>query len=143
MPRSARPALLTAALLCAAGALAGCSTTPASSLELGACYQGDRTDDSGAVTRVGTVDCSAEHTSEVVGVIDLPAGDFPGRDALIRRASDDCPSEFEEYTGRPYAEAGETLTPLLPDEQGWEAGDHRILCIAHTDEPATGSIAAP
>ena len=141
--RPTRPTVLLAtAMLALAPALAGCSTTPASNLEQGTCY--NDTEEGGAegtVKRVEPVDCGEPHQAEVVGIDTLDEGPFPGAESLIETASATCPDLFEAYTGRAYADAPEDLVPMLPSEENWDGGDRRILCVARASEPMTGSLA--
>ena len=122
-------------------ALASCSTTPAAELAVGDCLDAATLRDSGGmVGRVSVLDCGDEHDTEVVGVHDVVADDYPGPEELNAIAGEECTAAFRDYVGVAYADSDLELVPLIPSETGWGADDHRIVCLATAPEPVTESF---
>lgn len=121
--------------------LASCSTVPAAHLEVGDCLDSATLRNANdMVGRVTVVECDEEHDTEVVGVYEVPGEDYPGPDALNEIAGTECTASFREYVGVDYQLSELELVPLIPSEKGWEADDHRMVCIATAPEPFTGSV---
>ncbi len=91
------------------------------------------------------VDCSAEHTIEVIDAIDYPA-DMPYPEGGIPiEFFDACDAGFAAYVGLPpdrTKSVPEHLrsTPVIPSPEAWELGDHRVVCTARSDVPWSGSV---
>ena len=129
------------ALTLLAPALAACSTTPAGDLDTGDCLDSASLQDAeGMVGRVSLIECADEHDTEVISAFDVDEGDYPGAEQLGAIAGDRCTADFREYVGVDYVLSDLQLIPLFPSQEGWEAGDHRIICIATAPEPITASI---
>lgn len=64
---------------------------------------------------VKRLDCSEEHDAEVIGLVDVPEGDFPGDEEVDNYASANCPSDFDNFLG--------------PTEDSWAQGDREIVCL--------------
>jgi hypothetical protein len=47
-------------------------------------------DNSEGVSDVPTVDCSEPHDNEVFATYDIPDGDFPGEEAIVAAAEEEC-----------------------------------------------------
>jgi hypothetical protein len=94
-----------------------------------------------AVTSLTAVSCAEPHRAEVVRVIVVPDGDFPGEAALARRAQDECARGLAAYAPRAAQDQRLSLLYLHPRQASWMLGDRQITCLAvHADAPATGSI---
>jgi hypothetical protein len=87
---------------------------------------------------VTLVPCSEVHAAEVVAVLMLPDGDFPGT-AVIDEYRSKCKQELLEYAPDAVQEhVG--LLKRFPDERSWKMGDRSVTCIATLNPPRTGSL---
>lgn len=64
---------------------------------------------------VKRLDCADPHDAEVIGLLDMPDGDFPGEDEATDYALANCPAEFDNFLG--------------PTEESWSQGDREIVCL--------------
>lgn len=82
------------------------------------------------IENVPVVDCSEEHDSELFATVDAYGlgSPYPGEDFLFEWAFEECVAEFEGYVGEPYADSPYYLETLIPLEDGWEQGDHTVMC---------------
>ncbi|MFC4070110.1 DUF4190 domain-containing protein [Actinoplanes subglobosus] len=82
-------------------------------------------------TRVGdmpVVSCGQPHKAEVYHVFELPAGAYPGRDAVAAESTTRCGTAFKPYKTPQNADL--EIYYLYPqDEDDWQQ-DHSVLCIA-------------
>lgn len=98
------------------------------------------------------VDCSKEHSYEVVGSVDLTAafpGDYPPEDQQLQKTVDLCPPVAAKYTGNKDLAA---LTLSLYSDtlkaESWAAGSHKVDCKVGALEqdgslrPVRGSVQA-
>jgi hypothetical protein len=76
------------------------------------------------------VDCAEPHSSEVVGVLELADGDFPGLDAVVTQAEAGCLEQFASYVGVEYAESTLNVVYFHPTEVSWTLGDRKVICGA-------------
>lgn len=123
-------------------------------------------DDSGAVTRSGTmalhdltagdcvnglhdeetiiaelpvVPCAEVHEGEVFAVFDLPAGGWPGEGRVEELAGDGCADRLPAYAPNVDPEATD-LFSVQPLEVSWST-DRRVTCVAvPAGSPRVGSI---
>lgn len=130
----------TLALPLVLAVLAACSTTPAGELAPGDCLNAENLRSGDIVGRVRVLECSENHDTEVISAFDVDGDAYPGADQLNEIASRRCTADFREYVGVDYLLSDLELVPLIPSEQGWGAGDHRIICTATAPEPITGSV---
>ena len=96
-------------------------------LDEGECF--DRLE-SPDVTEVPSVPCDQAHDLEVIAVVALPEGDFPGDDQVVTAATTVCQEEFEGYVGRPSQDSGLLVVPLPPSRAQWDGGDRSVVCAA-------------
>ncbi|PPF44556.1 hypothetical protein C5B85_10505 [Pseudoclavibacter sp. AY1F1] len=106
---------------------------------------GDCFDDAGStmVSEIPVVPCSNPHDYEVYYEVEMPAGDFPGDEAITTQAEADCTAQFATFIGLPYDQSSLYFSYLTPTQQSWDdAGDRLIQCIV-TDQAAqtTGTLA--
>ena len=80
------------------------------------------------------VPCSEPHAAEVVAVLMLPEGDFPGT-ATVDEYVGRCKQELLDYVPEHVG-----LLKRFPDEQSWAQGDRSVTCIATVDPPRAGSL---
>lgn len=99
---------------------------------------GDCLNDASATDEVSSVPiiaCSEPHDSEAIASIILPDGDFPGQDAVIAQADEDCLTEFESFVGIAFTESTLGYAYYYPTSQSWASGDREILCLVY--DPAS------
>ncbi|GGC03248.1 septum formation family protein [Cellulomonas carbonis] len=96
------------------------------------------------VESVPTVPCGDPHDAEVYATTLLDDGDFPGDEAVAKKADELCYGEFEAFVGLPYEDSALDFTMLYPSEQSWDLMDDReVVCIlVDLDGGVTGSMAA-
>lgn len=97
----------------------------------------------GLQTSVDAVPCAEEHDLEAFHDFALPAGDFPGEDAVDEAAGDGCHAAFEEFIGVSYDESVLIYTYFYPSEESWTEADDRLITCLVGDEsgPVTGTLA--
>jgi len=138
---------LTGALLVMALALAGCqpamSTTapqqadsgdsaPAVSvleLTVGTCLNDVDQPLGQDLTEVPAVPCDEPHQSEVYADIIVDEPDYPGVDAMIQRAQQECIDEFGQFVGLEFAASELNFHYYYPTASSWSAGDRSIYCV--------------
>ncbi len=122
--------------------LAGCSSADREELELGTCINGDIS--SGTLQGIDQVDCDSPHFGQVVGMLTVPGGPYPGTDTLTDEAEQPCKTALAEYAGIELSTSVLDLVPLLPSESAWEDGDRTVLCLVYHSlgEDLEGSVKA-
>lgn len=98
-------------------------------LAVGDCF--DRNTDGGEISEVPIVECSEPHDSEVFHTFELSDDEFPGEDALLERAEEECVPAFEEYVGVDYAHSQLDIFPITPTEGSWSRGDREVVCALY------------
>jgi len=112
------------------------------SLKVGDCLNQQASEEATEVSSVPTVPCSEPHDSEAYAAMDMPAGDFPGDQAVSDAADTFCYDEFEKFVGMNYDESVLELATFFPTAESWAEGDHEILCFVYSpDGPSTGTLA--
>ncbi|MDX3384806.1 DUF4190 domain-containing protein [Streptomyces niveiscabiei] len=111
-------------------------TTTVSALDTGDCFDlppGDTIGDD--VYDVDEADCERPHDAEIFGIVPVSGDEFPGRAKLREVGNDQCYDLKRRYTMDPWAVPDDTdWYTLLPERDGWEAGDRAITCVyAHAD----------
>ncbi|GAA2641415.1 DUF4190 domain-containing protein [Paractinoplanes durhamensis] len=82
------------------------------------------------------VPCGQPHDGEVYSVFDLPAGRYPGVDAVMAQAESRCGGELGIYV----QDFGLGQTYLYPPEDGWPKY-RNVTCIAYDPNgPLVGSV---
>ncbi|CCH27472.1 hypothetical protein BN6_01390 [Saccharothrix espanaensis DSM 44229] len=90
------------------------------------------------------VDCAEPHTFEIVGVVTLPAGDFPPLDKQDEIMSGECPRIAAEYSGGiDFRAKGLIVTWDTRAEESWKAGSFRANCkVGATPAPDNKGLTA-
>ncbi|HEV7951466.1 MAG TPA: septum formation family protein [Glaciihabitans sp.] len=115
-------------------------TTDVFTLQVGDCVNDDPTATSSEVSDVPTVDCAELHDNEIYDSVILPDGDFPGDEAIQTLADEACIPSFGDFVGIPYEESTELdYFPFTPTEDGWNNGDHEILCVVYRFDTTDGT----
>ena len=107
------------------------------SLRVGDCIDEDFA--SGEMLEVPLVDCEAEHSAEAYHSERLPGDDYPGTEAVKRKAVEVCIDRFESFAGIDYdASQHLDLAWYYPTEGSWSTGDREVLCLIMQVDPETG-----
>jgi hypothetical protein len=78
-----------------------------------------------------TVACQDQHLGEVVAVVELDDGAWPGEVAVLGQAREACTAAFADYVGVPVADSELGLLPVVPRENDWRVdGDRTAVCLA-------------
>ncbi|GIF58398.1 septum formation family protein [Asanoa iriomotensis] len=111
----------------------------AAKLAVGHCVDGLKESDD--VAGLPVLPCEQPHEGEVFAIVELPAGPYPGEEALGRQAQQECLQRFETYAPSSVADDKVELFYLQPSQLSWSAGDRGVTCVA-TDPTAkrTGSL---
>lgn len=104
----------------------GCSDGSVFDLAVGDCF--DAGTDADEVRDVPIVDCTEPHDHEVFHIFEVADGAFPGDDALLDRARDECLPALDEYLRAEVDRAELDAFPITPSEGSWENGDRAVVC---------------
>ena len=83
----------------------------------------------GEVSSVVVIDCAQPHDSEAYSSIQVPDGDYPGEDANLAQAEQDCLAAFNTFAGINYDQSTLSFSYYYPTEGSWGNGDREILCL--------------
>lgn len=101
-------------------------------LVAGDCFSGGQTDSVEIVTRIP---CASPHESQVVTVIELPDGAYPGEDKVTEQAETDCTDKADPLlTTSAYADLDPSY--IYPDADTWR-GDRTVLCLVEVPSGTT------
>lgn len=123
------------------GEIAAATTATARQVTVGHCIAELPQD--GSVTRVRLVPCAEPHEAEVVGVLALGGGSWPGQESVDAQVQRWCEMDTAQQ------EAGFTAVTWTPSGRGWAQGDTQGACIAWFDGGgvtgswAEGNVATP
>ncbi|WP_161952555.1 DUF4190 domain-containing protein [Actinoplanes sp. TFC3] len=104
-------------------------------LSAGDCVNGIK--ESTSLQNLPKTPCTGKHEGEVFAVFDLPAGDYPGADAVAKQAEDGCTKRFDSYSDT--KDEAIQLFYLHPLEASWKI-DRGVTCIATKEGGLTGSL---
>jgi hypothetical protein len=82
-------------------------------------------------TTTPPVDCNVSHRSEVVGVVVLDDGPYPGSFELANTASDRCGELFAAYVGSVPDASQLKLSFFGPSSDLWGLGARSVTCVAY------------
>jgi hypothetical protein len=132
-------------------ALAGCQATSAPSspdessaeesilsLEVGWCLNDIDQPIAQEMTDVPTVPCGEPHQSEVYAEILIDEASFPGVDAVVDVAADQCTQAFESFIGLPFIDSELSFHYYYPTANSWAVGDRSVFCVAY--DPAGDTV---
>ena len=145
--QTARRLATVATIGLAAVALTGCSLITSAlnggesdvfTLKVGDCLNDGVTETE--LSTVPVVPCDEPHDSEVYAAVIMDDEEYPGADATIAFADEQCYEEFEDFVGISYDESIYGFSYLYPSQESWDGGDREILCqISAVDE--SGNVA--
>ena len=106
-------------------------------LLIGECFNDTSSDD-----EVERQPCPAEHDAELVAIVALPDGTYPGDTAIEKAADRACTPPFGTYVGKSRDQSELYLAWWTPDKYTWDSGDRRVFCVAYGpgDQKLTGSV---
>lgn len=112
------------------GGLSEAADIPVTQFEIGDCFD-DPT--FGEVTDVPGLPCDVPHDNEIYAIFDHENSNqtWPGQDALDAYSFEACESRFQGYVASDYATSQLDISWFTPLEQGWEEGDHEIVCFLY------------
>lgn len=101
---------------------------------------GDCVDETESSSYVLIVPCDAPHDMQTLAVIELEDGyEYPGDDALDDEAESLCYDAYSDAEENWTVEEEEALMwdKVVPDSDGWEAGDRTVVCFVESlyEEP--------
>ncbi|MFN8073862.1 MAG: septum formation family protein [Kineosporiaceae bacterium] len=90
------------------------------------------------VTEVKVVPCAQAHTGEVVDVVTLPKGPFPGNEELGKKADEECSARVteEDLTDAALERDDLSRAYFAPGAADWPKY-RNLLCLVAADEPVT------
>lgn len=111
--------------------ISGATEDDVFSLAVGDCFDENSSTETGAdIESVPTVDCAKPHDYEVYSSILMDDESYPGEDATIAEADEQCLGLFEGFLGQNYDEAvNYDFTYFYPSTESWGLGDREILCM--------------
>jgi hypothetical protein len=122
----------------ASGEITESGDVSAFSLEVGDCL--NDVDENQEITTLPAVPCDQPHEAEVVGMFDLPEGDYPTEDELVNQAEAGCSEQLAAYAPDAMTDPTIGIAYIYPLEPSWPQ-DREIVCFAvSTSGPTTGSI---
>jgi hypothetical protein len=113
------------------------------SLQVGDCVNDETIyEDNADVETVTVVPCSQRHDLETFASKIMPGTGFPGDEKVSNFADETCAKEFERFMGFPIEESVFDSFVYIPGREGWESGDHRIVCgaLSRYGQKLTGRI---
>ena len=93
-------------------------------------------------TEVPAVPCDEPHQSEVYADIIVNEPDYPGVDAMVQRAQQECIDEFGQFVGLEFAASELNFHFYYPTASSWSAGDRSIYCVVFDPGAETGGTLA-
>ncbi|WP_141847309.1 DUF4190 domain-containing protein [Humibacillus xanthopallidus] len=114
------------------GQVSGQSQVFIDKLKAGDCFSGGKKDQIDLVT---AIPCTSPHESQVVAIIQLPDGPYPGEDAVTSEAEQGCTDKADPLiTDRAYDELDPSY--VYPDADTWR-GDRSVLCLVEAPSGTT------
>ena len=121
------------------GQITSGGSVSATALQTGDCVNDLK--DTTSLLSLPAVPCTQAHEGEVFAVFDLPAGPYPGADAVDRQATSQCSDRITAYSPTAGTDGTYNLFLVYPREQDWAGGDREIACVAVSGVgTTTGSI---
>ncbi len=112
-------------------------TVRATQVKLGDCLS--EIPDGSEVRTLKTVDCAEPHAGEVFAVLQMPDGDFPGKDVMVEYANR-CAPELASYSPAAVTDDTVRLFVLFPTDETWSDGDRAVTCVATLNPPRAGLL---
>ena len=101
-------------------------TTTVADLAVGECF------DDGNAEGVVRQPCTVAHDGEIIGVVTLPEGPYPGDNGVDKAADRACTHDFTKYVGKSLDDSELDLYYWTPTEDLWNDDDRLVVCDAPT-----------
>lgn len=114
-----------------------------SELKVGDCFDSSASNE---IRGIGVKPCSEPHNSEIFFIVTHPAGPtdaYPGKDALVQYAADNCLGQpLTDYLGIPLEQSKLKDFEIVPQESAWNDGRRVLVCGLDTggEGDITGSV---
>jgi hypothetical protein len=112
-------------------------STTVDDLAVGECF-----DDGNAEDEVIRQPCTVAHDGEIIGVVTLPGGPYPGDNGVDKAADRACTHDFTKYVGKSFDDSELDLYYWTPTEHLWNDDDRLVVCAAYgpSRDKLTGTI---
>ncbi|MGL5818534.1 MAG: DUF4333 domain-containing protein [Phycicoccus sp.] len=87
---------------------------------------------------VWAINCARPHDWEVFEARSLPAGSWPGDDAVSEATNEVCIGAFAAYTGEDFNDSALDGGFYWPGQEAWEGGDRSVQCYLYDPQRETG-----
>jgi hypothetical protein len=94
----------------------------------------------GRISDLQVIPCDQPHRNEVYANLDLPAGRYPGDDAMDTKAEQMCSDKLEAILGGTDLPGTAEIFYLAPRRSTWAVGDRTITCMLHFPADRTGRM---
>ena len=101
-------------------------TAAVDDLAVGECF-----DDGNAEDEVVRLPCKVAHDGEIIGVVTLPEGPYPGDNGVDKAADRACTHDFTKYVGKSFDDSELDLDYWTPTEPLWNDDDRLVMCAAY------------
>ena len=114
-----------------------------SELKVGDCFDSSASNE---IRGIEVKPCSEPHNSEIFFIVTHPAGPtdaYPGKDALVQYAADNCLGQpLTDYLGIPLEQSKLKDFEIVPQESAWKDGRRVLVCGLDTggEGDITGSV---
>lgn len=114
-----------------------------SELKVGDCFDSSASNE---IRGIEVKPCSEPHNSEIFFLVTHPAGPtdaYPGKDALVQYAADNCLGQpLTDYLGIPLEQSKLKDFEIVPQESAWKDGRRVLVCGLDTggEGDITGSV---
>jgi hypothetical protein len=114
-----------------------------SELKVGDCFDSSASNE---IRGIEVKPCSEPHNSEIFFIVTHPAGPtdaYPGKDALVQYAADNCLGQpLTDYVGIPLEQSKLKDFEIVPQESAWKEGRRVLVCGLDTggEGDITGSV---
>ena len=99
-------------------------TTTVADLAVGDCF------DDGNAEGVVRLPCTVAHDGEIIGIVTLPEGPYPGDNGVDKAADRACTHDFTKYVGKSVDDSELDLYYWPPNEDQWNDDDRVVVCDA-------------
>jgi Septum formation len=99
-------------------------TTTVDDLAVGDCF------DDGNAEGVVRLPCTVAHDGEIIGIVTLPEGPYPGDNGVDKAADRACTHDFTKYVGKSVDDSELDLYYWPPNEDRWNDDDRVVVCDA-------------
>jgi hypothetical protein len=125
-----RTVVVLALIVGIAAPACGDDSTAITDIGVGDCFD-DEGLDAEVIIAVPQVPCDEPHDNEVYFEFTMTNAFYPGLEAALDAAEQQCLREFDGFVGIDYFESDLDIFSIVPTEESWEAGDRTALCALY------------